>query len=176
MNNFVSPYQAPRAPATSARTIVRYVAIALATVLVAGVLAVGCLGLLANKILTSAEKDMSPAVERYFSAVAAGDYHDAYADFGPAMRASTTEDDYAALDRGIHERLGQLQSKTLVQAQSGTGTGGSWADVLYSCHFERGEGSVRFHLQKDGGAWKIVGFRYDSPVLAEAFRSAAKSE
>jgi hypothetical protein len=145
-------------------------------VLLCLLLAVGTCALLVKGGMAAGEREFAPACERYLSAVAAGNYHGAYAEFGRAMRATTSEEDYVSLDQGIHARIGKLRSKTVQSVQAGAGKGGRWGRILYQCQFEKGPGTLRMELRQEDGEWKVVGFNYDSSLLDEAMRALLRKQ
>jgi hypothetical protein len=120
------------------------------------------------------DKELNPVAEAYFAKVDRGDYHGAYADFGPAMHASTSEANYVSFDEGIHGRLGKLLSKSAARTQTGYSTGGEWANVDYNCRFARGTATVAFRFQKDVGKWQIAGLHYDSSQLTAALGGSGR--
>jgi hypothetical protein len=136
-----------------------------------GVIGIGSCALLTRDVR---DKELVPVAEAYFAKANEGDFHGAYAGFGAPMRATTSEANYVSFDKGVHERLGKLQSKTVANTQAGFGTQGAWGVMDYRGHFERGDATIRFRFQKDAGVWKIAGLRYDSPVFTDAIRSTEK--
>jgi hypothetical protein len=140
--------------------------------LVCSLLGIGTCALLVTGGVVAGEKEFGPPSDRYFEKVSAGDYHGAYADFGAAMKASTTEADYIALDSAIHERFGKLESRTFQSVGAGTGAQGRWGRIVYTCKFEHGPATVRLELQEENHQWKVEGFHYDSPMLGQGLRDA----
>jgi len=128
---------------------------------------------MARKTMEVGEKDFAPTCERYFTQVATGNYRSAYADFSDEMHTATKEEDYVAFDQGIHELLGNLREKSIVHVMTGIDQKGRWGRIIYQGKFEKGEGTIRFELRKEGTTFKILGLNYESPRLVEAIKAQA---
>jgi hypothetical protein len=173
MNEPTFPYEAPHAyGAKPKKGLGRFAAIGCGGILVCSLLGVGTCALMVKEGVSVGEKEFGPPSDRYFAKVSAGDYRGAYGDFGTPMRASTTEEDYVALDRAIHDRLGRLESRKFQSVQAGLGPRGSWGRIVYSCKFENGPATVRMELQEENHQWKVDGFHYDSPLFDQSLRAA----
>ncbi len=167
-----TPYQPPGAPAPPPRSkLLRNVSIGCGGLFLLAVLGIGSCALLTTGVR---DKELAPVAEAYFAKANDGDFHGAYAGFGTLMHQATSEADYISFDKGVHARLGKLQSKTILNTQAGFGTQGAWGVVVYQGHFEHGDGAIRLRFQKDAGVWKIAALHYDSPVLVDAIRSTEK--
>jgi hypothetical protein len=127
--------------------------------------------------MNAGERDFGPPCEHYFAKVQAGDYHGAYAGFSRVLRDRVSEDDFTVLDRGVHQRLGTLQSKTMNGVQAGANTrDGAWGRISYKAVFEKGPATVRFDLVKEGSEWKIAAVYHDSPLFKKTMLDGFKAE
>jgi hypothetical protein len=168
-----SPYEPPHANEVKPKKgLGGIAAIGCGGILACALLGVGTCALMVKQGIDAGEKEFGPPSDRYFAKVSAGDYRGAYADFGTPMRASTTEEDYVALDRAIHGRIGKLESRQSQNVQAGVGPRGRWGRIAYSCKFENGPAMVRLELQEENHQWKADGFHYDSPLLDQTLRAA----
>ena len=167
-----TPYQPPGTQGPPPRSkLLRNASIGCGGLLLLAVLGIGSCALLTRHV---GDKELAPVADAYFEKANDGDFHGAYADFGPLMHNAMSEVDYISFDKGVHAHLGKLVSKTATGTQTGFGTRGAWGVVVYQGHFEHGEGKIRLSFQKDSGIWKITGIHYDSPVLLDAIRSPEK--
>ena len=133
-------------------------------------LMLGTCAVLVARAVSVQGMDLTPLVDGHLTKIAAGDYHGAYADCGNGFQSATKEADYERFEGGVHDRLGKIVSKTVKTAQSGTGTGGSWAHTIYDCQFEKSPGTIDFKFHTGNGVWKIVGIHYNAPVLDDALK------
>jgi hypothetical protein len=139
--------------------------------LLAALLGLGTCVLAVKGGVAASEKELGPVCDRYLNEVAAGDYHAAYTEADPALRESTTEEAFSRMERGIHARTGTLRAKTINAAQTGIDGKGRWGRLIYKGEFEKGTGTIRIDLRKQGDAWKIAAVNYQSPQLEESIRS-----
>jgi hypothetical protein len=121
--------------------------------------------------MAAGEKELGPVCDRYLSEIAVGDYRTAYAEADSVLRASTTEKDFANLERGIHERTGALRLKKVNGVQAGFDGLGRWGRLVYRCEFDKGPGTIRIDLRKRSDGWKVALVRYDSAQIEESIRS-----
>ena len=139
--------------------------------LLAALLGLGTCVLAVKGGMAVGEKELGPVCDRYLNEVAAGDFHAAYTEADPTLRQSTTEEAFSRMERGIHERTGALRTKTINAAQAGVDGSGRWGRLVYKAEFEKGPGTIRIDLRKQGEAWKIAAVNYQSPRLEDSIRS-----
>jgi hypothetical protein len=165
------PYEPPAATPEEPKRAGRFWRFGCGGVLLAAVLGTATCVLAVRGGVAAREKEIGPVCERYLNEIAAGDYHAAYTESDSLLHASASEQDFANIERGIHERTGALRSKKVSGVQAGLDTRGSWGRLIYECQFDKGPGTIRFDLRKRSDGWKVASVRYNSPQIEESIRS-----
>jgi hypothetical protein len=165
------PYEPPAAAPATRKKRGRFWLIGCGGALLAVILGIGTCALAVKGGMATGEKELGPVCDRYLNEVSVGDYNTAYSEADSVLRASTTEKDFARLERGIQERNGALRSKKVSAVQAGVDGQGRWGRLVYRCEFDKGPGTIRFDLRKRSDGWKITLVRYDSAQLEESIRS-----
>lgn len=137
-----------------------------------GVLAVvvSCGGLLvlAFRSASSAQGEISVAVDRLLQAAADGSFARTYQSATtPEFRQATSAADYARLGDTIKTQLGALRSKHVVQVNMRRSAAKSLVDVIYDATFERGKGTIRATFQRSGNQWLLLAFHVNSPAMLD---------
>jgi hypothetical protein len=135
------------------------------------ILLLGSCFLVAKAGMAVGDREFRPAVESYLAKVRARDYSGAYRGFGTEMQKVVKEEDYVPLEAGIQERLGDIKTKSVQFVQTGVDTKGRWERVVYTCEFERANGTLAISMRKAGDSWEIAEIRYNSPILLESLKS-----
>ena len=133
-----------------------------------GVLVVGsCAGLLYAG-WRNAEKNASPRVDAMLSAIQDGTFADTYdTEAAQELRDSTTKAQYETMGNAIALRLGAIQSKSLRNFMLRQFNLDSFLEVTYDGVFEKGNGTIRAKLKRQGADWKFVHFAVDSPLFEQ---------
>lgn len=116
-----------------------------------------CVGFLARRGAA-----LTPACETYLAEVQRGDYAGAYAGTAQAFRTKGWDQaTFTRFESRMQQALGRLESKTRVGVQVFQGS----ARLSYQARYSKGPVLITFVLQQEGGAWKISGVNYNSPIV-----------
>jgi len=131
-----------------------------------GVITIGsCAGLIYYGY-KSADVSVSPRVDALFAAIEQGKFLDTYdTDLSTEFQAVTSKDEYATFGKLIAARLGTLKSKSLHSFNMRQFNLDSRIDATYQGEFEKGAGTIVVSLKKEGGDWKFLSFRVNSPLF-----------
>lgn len=120
-------------------------------------LAGSCVGFLAHR-----GSELTPACETYLAEVQRGDFAGAYAGTAQAFRTKGWDEaTFTRFESRVQHALGRLESKTRVGVQTLPGS----ARLSYQASYSSGPVLITFVLEQEGGAWKISGVNYSSPLV-----------
>ena len=124
-------------------------------------------------LYNSTDKEITPQVDVLFAAIDNDTFGDTYAtETTPEMRQTISKEAYAQLGRTIKNRLGKLQSKTLIIWNSRQFNAETSTNVVYTAVFEKGTGAIQAGFKKIDGHWRLLSFRVESPELSKDLPSA----
>ena len=144
------------------------VAIILAACAGFGILVIAsCAGLLYVGF-KNADATVSPRIDTLLSAIENDTFAETYeTETTQELRDVSTKQQYTDLGKAIHVRLGALKTKSLQGFHMQQSGAGSYVDVTYTATFEKGDGTIIAKMKLQGGEWKFVSFRVDSPVFEQ---------
>lgn len=138
-------------------------------------LVVSCAGLLFMGFKNT-DANISPRIDAMFSAIENDTFAETYeTETTQDLRNAATKEQYEALGNAIAVRLGALQSKSLRGFNMRQLNAASYVDVTYNAAFEKGNGTIVAKLKNQGGKWKFVTFRVNSPVFEQDIATATCS-
>ena len=130
--------------------------VVLATAILASL--VGC-SALAGK--TPAES----AVTQFHAQLDAGSFDDIYEQTDARFKNATTHDQFVAVLRAIHTKLGNVVSAKQTNWFAQDSTGGSMLSLTYETEFASGKGTEKFSYAVAGNAVRLVGYNINSADL-----------
>lgn len=166
-----SPFQAPasvlESPARRRRGPLFWGCLGLAAFFL--LLVGSCVALLATK-----QGNLRPLCDAYLAQTQSGDLRGAYEGTSERFKKITpTFEEFQAMEQFVRSTLGALQDKTQTGIWFQELVGDSLARVAFNGRFEKGEARIIFDFVKEGGAWKIYGIHYYSPLLAKGLTCPA---
>jgi hypothetical protein len=134
---------------------------------------VACGGLFYS-LYKNTDKEISPKIDSLFAAIDNNTFVDTYAnETTPAFQQVLSKEKYEQIGRSIKNRLGHLQSKSLVSWNSAQFNMESTINVVYSAKFEKGQGTIQAGFVKSNGQWQLQNFRVNSPEFLNDMASAS---
>lgn len=121
-------------------------------------------------LLWQGKSSVEPAVNEFLAKLDRQDYTAAYASIGREWKAIQKEQAFTEFETRIRELLGPPQSKSTRGFQINTTPQGGKAVMTYAVTYAKGSGTMTITLSKEGGAWKVIGHRVDSPSLLQALK------
>lgn len=139
-----------------------------------GVVAIGSCGGLLYVGYKRADSSASPRIDDMFAAIDQDSFAETYDTMTTrAFRDVVTKEQYTELGHAIKSRLGAFQSKSLRSVKMHQSTSGRYLEVRYDARFEKGNGTIRARMTEEGGEWKFVSFRVESPLFAKPLATTA---
>ena len=133
-----------------------------------GVLFIGsCAGLLYVGFKNT-DTAISPRIDALFAAIDNDEFADTYdIETTKEFKNAVTREQYESIGNAVALRLGKLKTKSLLGFKMGQHNADSYVDVSYKATFEKGEGAIIAKLKKQGGEWRFLSFRVNSPVFEQ---------
>jgi hypothetical protein len=144
--------------------------------LIIGVLVIGflvCAGIIGSVAfsLSKASTETSSRVDLLFEDINAGNFGAVYeTKFADGYRKVVSPEQHAAIGEACRQSLGKLKSKSTHSLHTRNINGTSCIVAIYNCQFEKGQAFVNVTLQWEEGDWRFLGFRVQSPKLAETMK------
>ncbi len=133
-----------------------------------GVLIIGSCGGLFYVGFKNADATVSPHIDAMFTAIENHTFADTYDnETCKELRDVVSKERYASLGNAVALRLGKFKTKTIRGFNMRQHNAESYVDVTYNATFEKGNGTVNAKLKKQGGEWKFLNFRVNSPVFEQ---------
>ncbi|MBI3131228.1 MAG: hypothetical protein HYZ13_07715 [Acidobacteria bacterium] len=149
----------------------------------------GCLGAVALMLLMGmscyfmvsgamkvGEKEFGPVCSQYLAKLESKDFAGAYSLMGQGGRNAFPEEKHNKLMKGITEKLGPIESKTVQFVQTGVDQTGRWGRITYATKFRNGSGTIRFELRKTTDEYQVVGVFFQSPLLTDYVNETLSKE
>jgi hypothetical protein len=125
----------------------------------------------------SASESATPQIDRLFAAIEEGTFAETYETMTTQeYRNITSKEQHADIGNAIATRLGPLKSKSLKGFNLRQVNANSFLDVEYNATFEKGPGTIAAKLKSEGGQWKLVTFRVQSPEFQKDLATAKCSK
>jgi hypothetical protein len=151
----------------------KIIAIVLAIVAAIGVGMVALCGGLLYMGYRSASESATPQIGRLFAAIDKGTFADTYETMTTSeYRHITSQQQHADIGSAIAARLGAIKSKSLTRFNLRQMNANSYIDVDYNATFEKASGTISARLKSEGGQWKFVTFRVQSPEFQKDLATA----
>lgn len=133
-----------------------------------GVLLIGSCAGLVYVNFKNTDAMVSPRIDAMFTAIERNTFADTYDnETSNELRDVVSKEQYESMGNAIALRLGKLKSKTIRGFNMRQRNAESYVDVTYDATFEKGNGTVTARLKKQGGDWKFISFRVNSPVFEQ---------
>jgi hypothetical protein len=146
---------------------------AIQIVAVVGLAGCGCLVLVAAGIaamafvVSSGPPQLAPVVEQHLQLVHQRAYQEAYDTAGQEYRDAMTLEDFRDLCDLVNETLGEPGPLSVESWEVKSWAGSGTAVATFTSDYSRGPVTLRATLRMEGGLWRIIGLRYDSPLFYE---------
>jgi len=138
-----------------------------------GIALIGACAGLGFYAFKSANSTVGPEIDRLFAAIDNDTFAETYeSDTAPEFRKQTSKEQYADIGKAVKNRLGPLKSKTMTGFNIRQHNADAYVDVAYNASFEKGKGTIAAKMKKQGGQWKIVTLRVNSPAFEKDLATA----
>jgi hypothetical protein len=116
-------------------------------------------------LLRVGEGPLRPAVDNYFTKFNSADFAGIYANAAKPLTEETSEDKFVAAQQLIHDKLGNMQSKTIRGISVVSERGPASTVITYDAQFANGPATVALAFQGTGEEGKLVRADFRSDLL-----------
>lgn len=131
----------------------------------------GCAGLAfwGINLLLELRNETTEAMTKYFSALDGDQWGGVYDQFTTSeFQSNVSKEQWLGMKALYNDKLGKFASLDNTNFNASNVNGVKTATASYNARFEKGQATISAKLLWEGGAWKIMEMKVDSPKLASA--------
>ncbi|MCK6470821.1 MAG: zinc ribbon domain-containing protein [Planctomycetes bacterium] len=139
----------------------------------------GCAGLAfwGFNLVLELRSETTQAMTKYFSALDGDQWGSVYDQFTTSeFQTNVSKDQWLGMKALYNDKLGKFASLDNANFNASNVNGVKTATASYNARFEKGQATIAVKLRWEGGAWKVMEMKVDSPQLQAVSLSPASPE